>query len=230
MAIRVFQLDVGLLALSLCSGALASPFSQQQYLISDSYPYGHSPADFRRATSRPTVEDSFAITGYDIAAGNGSATATTKDFGLEGWRLAVSVTSDVPIPSGNPDSRGGSKVFDAALLSLTPPTKLAEALERDAPSIQDWSVCTAVWTLGLSESALARAASSTGPEGSCSTILPPDCIAEMQAGFDSAGFCQNQTMPLSCAPYFLNGTDGVTRASNLPQSKHLLGPCQEEKE
>lgn len=225
MPIRGVRLHTGLLALALCSGAqvLANPFLQQQYLIGDVYPYDYSPEDFRTATSNPAVQDTFPVPGYDITAGNGSTSTTTRDFRLDGWRLAVSVSSDVAIPGNSPDSQGGSKVFHTAQLSLTPPTRLSDALKKDSAD-QNWSVCSAIWTLGLSQTALDAASKSGsgsgsgGPASSCSGFLPSECISEMEAGFNTAGFCQNQTMPASCTVFFANGTDGVTRGSNLPQS------------
>ncbi|KAK5661355.1 hypothetical protein OQA88_11251 [Cercophora sp. LCS_1] len=206
------------LLLSCCQAGSANPFSQQLYLVGESYPYEYSRGDFRRATSTPTLLNSVSITGYDITARAGD-NSTTADFMVEGWRLAVSVATDVPIPRPNPDSEGGSKVFDTALLSLSPPSRLVETLEGNAPP-QEWSVCSAIWTQGLSQAALAAAsvAGSDASGSSCDGILSSECIAEMEAGFNTAGFCQNQTLPRSCSSLLANGTDGVTRASNLPQT------------
>jgi len=225
---RTLRNALGLLSVTLllCSQAAAEPpFSQQQYLISGEGPYGYSTGDFRRATEQTSALESFDVPGYDITstASPQDSNSATQKFGLEGWRLVVSVASDIPVPRGNPDSGGGTKVFDAALLSLSPPSQLAGTLDNGSPP-GEWSVCSAVWTMGLSEAALAEGASASDQDASasassCSSFLPQDCIAEMEAGFNSAGFCQNQTMPRSCAPFLSNGTDGVTRASNLPQSE-----------
>ncbi|KAK1751109.1 hypothetical protein QBC47DRAFT_392241 [Echria macrotheca] len=209
---------LGLLVSLACGAALATPFAQQQYLIGDTYPYGYSPDDFRKATSKTNAVQSVAVPGFDITAAPGNnGTAATQDFSLDGWRLVVGVTGDVAIPSNSPDSQGGSKVFDTAVLSLTPPAKIANNLGSN-PNTDSWSVCSAIWAMGLSSAALSGAAATSDASGSCSGLLSPDCIAEMEAGFNSAGFCQNQTMPLSCATLLANGTDGVTSASNLPQT------------
>lgn len=212
-----------LLLLAWSRGASASPFSQQLYLIGDSHPYDSPREEFRRATSTRTLLNSIPIPGYDVTA-SAEGNSTTDEFRIEGWRVAVSVTTDVPIPRPNPASEGGSKVYDMASLSLAPPSGLAEALKSSPPS-REWSVCAAIWTLGLSQAALAAAAGA-GPDASgasCNGILSSDCVTEMEAGFRTAGFCQNQTLPRSCSSFLANGTDGVTRASNLPQSKSISG-------
>lgn len=211
--------SIALLLLPWSKGALANPFSQQLYLIGHIHPYDYPREEFRRATSTRTLLNSLPIPGYDITA-SADGNSTTGDFKVDGWRVAVSVTTDVPIPRPNLASEGGSKVFDTALLSLAPPSGFVEAL-RSNPPPREWSVCSAIWTLGLSQAALA-AASGTGSDASgssCDGILSSECIAEMETGFSTAGFCQNQTLPRSCSSLLANGTDGLTRASNLPQSK-----------
>jgi len=215
---RLGLLAAGLLTYS--QAAAATPFSQQQYLIGDEGPYGYSTGAFRQATEKARVTRPYDVPGYDITL---AAASGTKDSSLDGWQLVVKFVSDVPIPQGSPDSKGGSKVFDTALLSLSLPAKLAGALDGSL-QLQDWSVCSAIWTMGLSEAALAGSSASgaDASASSCGGLLSQECIAEMEAGFNSAGFCQNQTMPLSCAPFLANGTDGVTRGSNVPQSEYLL--------
>ncbi|KAK0642932.1 hypothetical protein B0T16DRAFT_459133 [Cercophora newfieldiana] len=199
---------LGLLAVGFIShlqGAEASPFSQQLFIGGSDGPYGYSAADFRQAILRPLTGDAEIAPDIEIKSSDGP---------ISGWKLGVHAFDNVPIPAGNPDSNGGTKVFDTATIHLSP----RDSAQRD--ELRDWSLCSAVWTMGLSEAALAAAkASDTGNSvGSCGGMLPDDCIAEMVAGFNSAGFCQNQTMPRSCAPFLANGTDGVTRGSNLPQS------------
>lgn len=202
--------QLGLLAIGLVphiqgvTGQSGSPFSQQQYLIGEFGPYGYSIADFRQALLRP------------IATAQDDATAvqiTSSGSPIDGWRLSARAFDNVPFPEGNEKSM----IFNTAALYLSPD----DSSQRD--NLRGWSLCSAVWTMGLSEAALSSAkASATGSSlGSCGGMLPDDCIAEMVGGFNSAGSCQNQTMPRSCAPFLSNGTDGVTSASNLPQSKFV---------
>jgi hypothetical protein len=200
---------LGLLAVGfLLPGAAANPFAQQQYLVGSEAPHGYSNDDYRKEINVPTKAQSRILPTVDVTD------PSYPNSPMNGWGLGVKISQNVPFPKGNLQSDGGSKVFDAATLFLTPSRReLAEAL-------RDWFLCSAVWTNGLSEAALAGA---TGERGtgydSCRGMLSDECVSEMIGGFNSANFCQNQTMPRACAPFLANGTDGVTRGSNLPQSE-----------
>jgi len=199
--------------------AKPNPFSQQGYLIDNVFPYEYSAEDFRRVTANPAVQDSFPVPGYDITTSKPTGDGNTQNFRVDGWRLGVAIASNVAIPSSNSGGSDGPKVFHTAQLSLSPPASLSSPQDTNS-----WSVCSAIWTLGLSQAALDTAPSSIsgGPSSSCSGYLSSECISEMETGFNTAGFCQNQTMPRSCAAGFANGTDGVTRAVNLPRSKYPI--------
>ncbi|KAK0614416.1 hypothetical protein B0T14DRAFT_528485 [Immersiella caudata] len=201
---------LGLLAagfISYTQGAsAANPFVQQQYLIGDEGLQGYSNDDFRRAINVPIQERPRILPSINVTD------PSHPNSPMNGWRLGVKFAENARFPEGNPNS--GSKVFGAATLFLEPSRReLAEALD-------DYFLCSAVWTNGLSEMALAGAKGERGGTDfdSCDGMLSRECINEMVEGFRSSGFCQNQTMPRACAPFLANGTDGVTRGSNLPQT------------
>ncbi len=232
--------------LLLSSKALAQPnpnpgsFTQQAYLVGDITPFEYSISDFLEKTSTTDAKNSFAVPGYDITAtrpsgqttGNGGDSQDERDdeeddddtklaandFAIDGWRLTVGATRDIPIPNDVKDKVGigATPFFDAAIISLSPPARLTEKLEKGEVK-ENWSLCSAIWPLGLSKQALEGKQSGSG--SSCSSLLSAECIAEMEAGFNSAGFCQNQTLPQSCAPFLVGGgRDEPLRPFNLPQS------------
>jgi hypothetical protein len=210
-----------------------SPFTQQSYLIGEVGPFEYPTAEFLEKTKPPTAQNAFIVPGYDI----GSSSRPSRTGGtIDGWRLVVSVTSDIPIPDSDAvkELELRDPVFDAALVSLSAPDRLAEKLEEDqgerSAIADNWSLCSAIWPLGLSELALEGKQSKSQPglenvqDLSCNDLLSSECIAEMEAGFNTAGFCQNQTLPRSCAPFLVGGggenSDAITmRAFNVPQSR-----------
>ncbi|KAK4445183.1 hypothetical protein QBC34DRAFT_473086 [Podospora aff. communis PSN243] len=199
---------LGLLAVGfLLRGAAANPFAEQQYLAGSEGPHGYSNEEYRKAINVPTKSQSRILPTIDVTDPNYSNSP------MDGWGLGVKLSQNVPFPEDNPERDGGSKVFDAATLFLTPSRR------ELADGLRSWFLCSAVWANGLSEAALAGATGERGTgRSSCQGMLSDECVTEMSRGFTSADFCQNQTMPRACAPFLANGTDGVTRGAFLPMT------------
>jgi len=231
----------------LVSAATQNPFIKQQFLINSQQlePY-NLPQDqsAQVLTQAPSVEATYPIQGYNIfTPGQQDAASLVVD----GWRLQIKVTTDISLKDANPseeDDTGeeddycsdfdefedlGSKVFDAALISLLAPDNLSPSanLNNTGSRIGNgtatgaWTVCAAVWLTGLilnDNSSTTSPLDITNNTNSCAGLLSNECIDEMIAGFNSApdGNCQNQTVPASCQA--LGGLDGLP-AFNIPQSK-----------
>ncbi|KAK3370727.1 hypothetical protein B0T24DRAFT_705137 [Lasiosphaeria ovina] len=225
-------------------------FIQQQYLIDYlGRPYNLPTDTFTQAVKSSALatanSSSYPIPGYNVfaPAGNNNYTGPSADDALatDGFQLVVQVAADVSLQGANPADPSSfwaagvdtaAKVFDAALISLSAPASVGSGNRLNASTSNvagldsgngdsGWTVCAAVWLLGLSDAALANTTSSSAPpvlDGSCRGLLPPDCVADMAAGFDAAdGNCQNQTVPRSCRGFLAGGLDGGA-AFNVPQT------------
>lgn len=134
-------------------------------LSSQPRPYGVSFQSFANAA---VSNVSFPIAGYNTSQPAGPVVATSSQ--LPGWAVDIAVSVVVPLPSSDSSSTGGNLYFEATTLSLAPPAGLGAGYDSS-----NWCVCAIVFTGGLTsgESAVL--------DGSCGSLLPSDCISQLQA-------------------------------------------------
>jgi hypothetical protein len=188
--------------------ALLVPSYAQSYVggdLSSQAPYGVPPQVFSSAISSPVADASFPIRGYNTSIPPGGTDGTGSH--IQGWSINVGVAENVPLTDS--DYAGidrDNKCIDAATLSITPPADIATCDE------DGWRVCAVVFADGLG-SAVAKDVQAKS-DGSCSSLLPDDCIRKLQADGVAKGAkakgsgCADLKIPDECASYF-SGKDGT---------------------
>lgn len=187
--------------------SLLVPSYAQSYVggdLSNQAPYGLPSQAFASAISSPLANVGFPIRGYNTSIPAGAIDATAKD--ISGWSINIGVTTDVPLNGSRYGGIDQSQCIDATTLSIIPPAGIAGCDDNS------WRVCAIVFTAGLG-SAVLNDVQAIKTDGSCSALLPENCIQKLQADsvVAQAGGgreCSNLSIPDECAPYFA-GTDGT---------------------
>ncbi|KAK4112404.1 hypothetical protein N656DRAFT_845193 [Canariomyces notabilis] len=189
--------------------ALLVPSYAQSYVggdLSSQAPYGVPPQVFSSAISSPVADASFPIRGYNTSIPPGGTDGTGSH--IHGWSINVGVAENVPLTDS--DYAGidrDNKCIDAATLSITPPADITTCDE------DGWRVCAVVFADGLGGSAVNKDVQAKS-DGSCSSLLPDDCIRKLQADGVAKGAkakgsgCADLKIPDECASYF-SGEDGT---------------------
>ncbi|KAL2166990.1 hypothetical protein VTG60DRAFT_1884 [Thermothelomyces hinnuleus] len=200
------NLREGLVYISLLVPAYAMAQSFVGGDLSQQAPYGLPVQDFAAAFSRSSSDATFPIRGYNtsLPAGTGRATERTVD----GWTLTIGLAANVPLTNAANAAVDKSLCIDATALSITPPAGVPRY------NSSSWRVCAVVFTDGL------RAGESAKPDGTCSAVLPDDCIRQLQADSVASkagrtGSCRDLAVPDSCAGHF-NGKNGGTAFEITP--------------
>ncbi len=179
---------------------VAQPAAAQSQAVGDlsrSAPYGIPPDEFESLTSDPTASAAFAVPGYNLSAPPGSNPGGNNGSAVDGWRLAVALSADVPLAdAGSGVDR--SKTTQATTLSLLAPPDLARIDDS-------WRLCALVFN-GLTQD-------EGGPaDGTCTaTFLSSECVKQLQvaatAVSDDGKSCAPAGLPSRCAGQFSdNGT------------------------
>ncbi|KAK1783380.1 hypothetical protein QBC45DRAFT_366175 [Copromyces sp. CBS 386.78] len=183
-------------------------------------PFGLPPSSFALALASPISNASFPTTGYNTSIPAGPSDATGN--GIPGWSLETSVAANVPLTNSTDESVSAedkkSKVTEAAVLSLVPPSTL-QGLDGES-----WRVCAIVFTGGLA-AGKTEEAQTKGLDGTCAALLPSECIQELQVNSvanstDRGQECGRLVVPDACLEYF-GGKVGVgyeVNSSNFDQT------------
>jgi len=167
-------------------------------------PFGIPARDFADATTDPNSRVSFPITGYNTSAPASNDVATGGN-GLSGWTASIQVTADVGLATSQNGSVDRSKYTEATRLSIVPPASVADQFNRTG-----WRVCAVVFTGGLGI-ADTDAAQTANLDGSCSALLPSDCVQQLQitglaANSSRGDACEDLAVPSKCAEHFVGGS------------------------
>lgn len=188
------NLREGLVYISLLVPAYAMSKSIVGGDLSHRAPYGLPVRDFNAAFSSSSSDATFSIRGYNTSLPAGTAGATEST--VDGWKLTIGVAGNVPLTNAaNTAVDKKNMCIDATALSITPP---AGVLHYNSSS---WRVCAVVFTDGL------RAGEDARPDGTCSAVLPDDCIHQLQTESVAtkagrAETCRDLDLPDSCAGHF----------------------------
>lgn len=193
--------------------SLLVPSYAQSYVggdLSDQAPYGMPPRAFTSAISSPLLDASFPIRGYNTSIPPGAVDATVKH--VNGWSINIGVTADVPLTDSDYAGVNKSQCIDTTALSITPPADITSCDDNG------WRVCAIVFAGGLGSS-VTNDLQATKTDGSCSALLPDNCIQKLQANgvvakADNGRGCSDLNVPDECAPYFA-GTDGTAYSESL---------------
>lgn len=199
----------------LLAALLSTAVSAQSFVggeLSGQAPFSLPPSIFSDLTTNPNSDVEFPITGYDVSAAASSSDATGTT--INGWSLDVHLTADVPLSRSDDSSINKDQFFQATKMSLIPPNGGMAGFDE-----KNWMVCGIVFTGGLKQEGVSGA---VGSQGSCSSLLPDDCIQQIQVNGVSArnqtagdtiasggsGRCQDLELPNVCSDYFLNAGGG----------------------
>ncbi|KAL2157257.1 hypothetical protein VTH06DRAFT_6297 [Thermothelomyces fergusii] len=200
------NLREGLLYISLLVPAYAMAQSFVGGDLSHQAPYGLPVQDFAGAFSSSSSDATFPIRGYNTSLPAGTAGATER--AVDGWTLTIGVAANVPLTNAANTAVDRSLCIDATALSIAPPAGVPHY------NSSSWRVCAVVFTDGL------RAGGGATPDGTCSDVLPDDCIRQLQADSVAgkagrAGTCRDLALPDSCVGHF-NGQNGGTAFEITP--------------
>ncbi|ETS76870.1 hypothetical protein PFICI_10744 [Pestalotiopsis fici W106-1] len=122
---------------------------------------------------RPNATGSFPITGFDI-----SKAFTSPPQTVDGWELAVNVTSSISdADTLNPGNATG-QVYTGTSIYLRAPDDVIAALDPDtAADNTTWKICVTVMTGGPGEDD-----TSSADNGTCSS-LSSQCISDFQDAY-----------------------------------------------
>ncbi|KAK8019022.1 hypothetical protein PG990_004160 [Apiospora arundinis] len=120
------------------------------------------------------------VTGiYSFATPNISAPLTTglvtdeSNAKLPGWNISVAVRTGIPYRNGEFYTAGEVNLhMPEALL-----TNVTENNQKNASVLDVWDLCLIQWDLGSQP----YPSKMRGDDGTCSSVLSPDCIREVQA-------------------------------------------------
>lgn len=189
----LFSLRQGLAYIALLMPSFATAQSFVAGNLSQVAPYGIPASDFAAALSTPFSMSTFSITGYNTSVSTSSG-STLRDAAADGWSLTVRLAANVPLAGAVDEGWDKGLCVNAAALTVTPP-KGVERFNNTA-----WRVCAVVFTEGFKEDVAKDAVR----DGSCSNVLPDECIRKLQAnsvvgktGRDGGG-CQDLDVPEDC--------------------------------
>jgi len=213
--LKLPSLRQGLAYLSLLVPAYAKAQSFVGGDLSRQAPYGLPAQDFAAAFSSPISDTTFPIRGYNTSLPASADPAT--DHTVDGWSLTIGIAANVPLASSANAAVDKSLCTDATALSISPPAGVQRYNNTG------WRVCAVVFTGGLK-----AVGEDTKTDGTCSAVLPDDCIRQLQVNSVAskagrAGGCQNLALPDSCAGH-LNGNAGTAFGQffGFPQLVFLL--------
>ncbi|KAK3949156.1 hypothetical protein QBC32DRAFT_373008 [Pseudoneurospora amorphoporcata] len=190
-------------------------------------PFGLPPSSFALALASPISHASFPTTGYNTSIPAGPSDATGN--GIPGWSLEISVAANVPLTNSADESVSAedkkSKVTEAAVLSLVPPSTL-QGLDEES-----WRVCAIVFTGGLA-AGKTEEAQTKELDGTCAALLPSECIQELQVNSvanstDRGQECGRLIVPDACLEHF-GGTMALGRYHGLDVDFVLTKPLLQE--
>ncbi|KAF7538173.1 hypothetical protein G7054_g3121 [Neopestalotiopsis clavispora] len=121
---------------------------------------------------RPNATGSFPITGFDI-----SKAFTSPPPTVDGWELAINVTSSISdADTLNPGNSTG-QVYTGTSIYLRAPDDVIAALDPDtAADDTTWKICVTVMTGGTEDD------TSAADNGTC-TSLSSQCVADFQDAY-----------------------------------------------
>lgn len=201
--------------------------------LTDTAPFSLPAPLFRDLTAHPAATANASIAGYNVSAP--ADTDAAAGAPLPGWTLAAAVAPDVPLAaSGNASVDKGKFTVATTLGIAAPPQLLAGgggALVLD-PS---WRVCATVYIGGILGAGEGDGLLKT--QGSCSEVLPGDCLNEMMvaavtSGVDVEGRCTNPGLQRKCVGIIGADGDGPSFRtfvihSNLPALSSRVTPSAE---
>lgn len=119
----------------------------------------------------PNATGDFPITGFNI-----TKAYTTSPQAVDGWALAVNVTSGIPDADTQNPSNASGQVFTGTSIYLTAPADIAADIGADPDAAADnttWKICVAVMT---------GAPETDADNGTCS-LLSSQCVADFQDAY-----------------------------------------------